>query len=261
MKKSYLFFTVILFFLSIAGTSCKDEDDKKQEGERPGIALDSISAIACTDLAGREGWSLKVENSYDYSCTVKGRQIEASPDTIPYRFNNLFGKGDKLSPASVVRIYFMSPEYYGIPDNKSTGSIQPYVQDQSTPEKLLTADMLWCQYTGNVDEHITGVQLVHANMLVEFELKNISNLQNISVVNVFSMIPCRDAANPDLYRAIVPAIGTEAGIILKINGIYYGAGLPDITPDTHYKLTLRLDTEQNKLLLENLEKRQWSAEQ
>ena len=251
---------VILFSLSISGISCQKNDNSEQ-AEKTGITLDSISAITCTDLAGREGWLLKVENTHTYSYTVNGIQIEASPDTIPYRFNNIFGKGDKLSPASAVRIYFMSPDYYGIPDNRSTGTALPYVKDQSTPEKLLTADMLWCQYTGEVDEHITGVKLVHANMLVEFELKNINDLQNVSVVNVFSMIPCRDAANPDLYRAIVPAIGTEAGIILKINGIYYGAGLPAITPDTHYKLTLRLDTEQNRLLLENLVKTQWSAEQ
>lgn len=269
MKKAFYLMPVVL--LSSGLFSCNDDNNDSDE-KKKGLPIESVDAISCIDLSDRTDWILQVSNNtYDY--TADGKRIEAVAKKSPSCFGSSYVEGSNVSVGVGPAIRLMSPAYYPNKITRALGPTPPDIRDQSTPEKLLVADMLSCYYSGIVSKNLENVQLTHANALLEFDVDGIPADAQIIVGSYMEITPY---VQNGIYRAIVLAEGGEysAQIYVKtgneirsvsvLSGLTKSLPLPggnSIMRNTRYSFTVRYDREKESLSIENLCRTRWSGEE
>lgn len=261
---SYLFTVSLLL-----GLLCSCSDDNDGDNKSEGIAVKSVTATSCIDLSDRKDWNIRFGYAWAggifYNFKVDGKNISAdSPKKDSYRFDERSKEGEKAGIYTTTYLRFV-PEGYFPMDNsglKSTEPIPPAIQDQSTFEKLIKADALFCNYEGIVTPNMKDVKFIHENILLEFETINIPENAEIRITGSsgnFAIIPYKASTNN--YKAIsLPKIsGATNYIVVKVGEESYNLGFNySLAEDLHYVFKLRLDN--NKLIIEDLIGTVWSED-
>lgn len=261
-------FTLLMAILACGMLLSCDDDDKKEEPA--GVAVKTVNATACVDLSNRSHWEFTVMYCpYDY--TISGKGIQATIKDEPYHFDNSYPEGSHVSLGGGPVIRLVAPGYYPKVETKETSPTPPDISDQTTPEKLLKADVLSTYYSGNVSENLTGIELTHANALLEFDLVGVPTGSEVRVGSYMQITPYKESDNR--YKAIVLAEGGEfdAYVAVQIDGTVHVVYILDyvtksspltgegyIQRDTRYTFTVAFDKEKNTLTIENLQRSKWS---
>lgn len=262
---------VCLLLISVCAglMSCNRSDN--EAAEESGIAVKSIQANSCVDLSNRANWVLLV-NYLPYNCTKEGSGLMATVHEKACHFKASYEEGSMISYGAGPAIQLVDPGYYVDKRTKSTAPIPPDIADQTTLEKMLRADKLSTYYSGIVSENLTGVELTHANALLEFEVIGVPANTEVLVDSYMRITPFKAGDNE--YKAIVLAEGGEfdARIMISIGGKFYSASLREtmqtrshpitgpghIQRDTQYKFTVEFDSTNKVLKIKDVQKRQWS---
>jgi len=260
------YFTLAVIFLPVF-FSCSDNDDDKLPDE---VAVKTVKAISCIDLSDREDWLLRFGyawykgNCYNYAIT--DRIITGSPKSQPFSFGEGYKEGDILS-GSNGRMYirFVSPGYFpdDTPLSKMTPAAPPAIEDQSTLDKLVKADALFCQYTDVVTSDLTNLKLIHENNLLDFETVDIPAGTVVRILGNYSIneiIPYRQ--DQTHYKVVILSkdMGTSIAVC-KGNNILYAVKTDfNRKADRHYTFTLRFDNDKESLVIEDLNETVWSEE-
>jgi hypothetical protein len=281
MKKSI---SVLLLFCTFICLSCNKYllNEKDKEEEKEDIFIEAFDGFTDVDLSQRSNWILAMNYSYIYDYTIDGKMIKSFPKDEPCYIPGLFigtnnNGEDWLAPGAGPFILFASPSFYSnfIYGTSDTASIKIF--DQTTEEKLLAADCLYCQYSGKASISISGT-LVHYNALLDFELKNVPASATVMLDNQMSIKPFRDKKNPQHYKAIVFAYWGEkySQVHITMNNKTYivklipHINLPDensyatpsifrhIKSDTYYKFTLSFDKDKDTFTIGDIQNEVWS---
>lgn len=263
MKKRNALLLALTISLSVGFVSCSDDDKKEEKG----IPVQTIVATSDIDLSDRAGWMLRVgymfnsPNTYNYM--IDGKKLTASsPTGEPYYFEKHFKEGDKLNSATGLTIRLASPEYYR--KTKETGPTPPLIQDQSTSEKLLNADLLSGEYTDVVSKDVKDVTLTHDNALLDFVAEGIPTGAKVIVYQSFAReITPYSLANSQSklqFQAIVLS-GYSAAVVVVSGNDYYTAYLNDentkMTGNTRYTFNISFDSETKKVTINDLTSADW----
>ncbi|MCD7976724.1 MAG: hypothetical protein LUG51_06060 [Tannerellaceae bacterium] len=258
-----------LFLLFFPFSSCNDKTEDPAPVEENGIAIQSIEMTSQADLSGREDWILHISYA-PYDFRVERKQIQAKPSGEPAHFDKDFPEGYELSAEQGPIIYFVPPSGWPTQTKLAMPPLAQ-AQDQSTQEKLLAADDLFCRYAGPVAEQLTGIHLIHANALLDFEVIHFPEDASVKVESEGEIKPYQEGTH---YQAIIPAgPGTNYGsVIIRSAGILHEISLLKYISDplssssyipqnTHFQFTIRYDQEEKSFLIENVRKTTWSAEE
>lgn len=253
--------SLLMLTLSVLfGFSCSDDNDNP---EQEGLILKTVKAESCVDLSERSNWDFMLgygwRDGIKYNFRVDGKKIEASFQAgDAYYFPTKYNEGDIIKPNSGdAYIRFVSPEYF--PTSKTTTrslpAPPPQIQDQSTREKLILADALYCKYSGIVSSDLTGIELIHENILLDFQLVDVPEGAKVVIEqNYPSIKPFRE--NPTQYKAIV--LHTGFFLVVTVNGIHYSSYFESNRNDTYFKFDVKINTKTKELDIENQEKSKWS---
>lgn len=211
-------FSGLLVALLLSMTSCSDSDETPQ-GVQKGIAIKSIEATSDVDLSARSGWLFRVGYSnpdcvyYNYSADGNKLHASSADEENMYHFDKRWEEGHVLGRASRLVCYFQDKRYFRSTNVRSMSPERPDIMNQSTEELFLIADRLEGIYTGAVQSDISGLELVHANMLVEFKIEGIdANAEVHALSGGFPVVPLNIGDNT--YKAIVdrsPSISVKVG--------------------------------------------------
>lgn len=260
----------LLLICVCAGLMSCDSDDN-DVAEDNGIAIKSIQANSCVDLSNRADWVFLV-NYLQYNCTKVGSGLTATVKEKTCHFKTGYEKGTMVSYGTGPVIQLVDPGYYVAERTKSTPPVPPDIADQTTLEKMLRADKLSTYYSGIVSENLTGVELTHANALLEFEVIGVQANAKVFVDSYMTITPFK--AGDNTYKAIVLAEGGEfdAYITILIGGKSYGVSLREtmqtksypitgpghIQRDTHYKFTVEFDSTNKVVQIKDIQTSRWS---
>ncbi|HJD76275.1 MAG TPA: hypothetical protein K8W04_09500 [Bacteroides reticulotermitis] len=268
MKRSSTFFLASGLFFMLSVTSCSSDDDSVDEPK--GIAVQSVQATSCVSLSERQDWILRLGSVWaapSYQFTTAGKNLVGTPqnENECFHFNKKYMEGELpyMGYIPSTSIYLTHKEYY--PSNSTRTNvvlILPDVCDQSTLEGLKKADALYGGYKGVITSHITGIELIHRNTLLEFACTDMpDNYQIILPLdNSLGYTPYK--VGLDSYKVICLSGGLSQNIGIRVGSDTYQADSElALKADTHYKFTLRFDKIQKKLLIENLVETVWSEEE
>jgi len=266
MKKRNALLLALTLCLSAGFVSCSDDDNKKEE---KGVVLQTIQATTpVLYMSERAGWNLKLgymsNSPIEYSFTIDGNKLTAaSPKAEAYYFDKSYQEGDKMHPSNGLTIRLASPDYYG--SSKSSGPKPPRIQDQSTDEKFRNADLLSSQYQGVVSKDIKDVVLTHDNALLDFVIESMPAGAKVIAYQNFTHeitpLPLVNSQGKLHYQAIVLS-GYSTAVAIIINDKYYVSYLFDentkANRNTRYTFDVKLDIEEEKLIIENLKSADWN---
>lgn len=269
LRKSFGF---VLLSVLFSFTQCSDDDNLKPETK--GVAVKKADAVVCTDLSNKSDWMLLIggdwnsQNGISYNFSVENKNITAhSPKNAFYTFKEEYAEGDLLVPDDYTYIRFVSPNYYSetnIMPSYAAERPRPVIHDQSSFEKLTKADILFCRYMGVVAEHLTDINLIHGNVLLDFETINIPPGAEIKIQGGVAGLITPYQENESHYKAIALSLLSTLSqneIILFYGNEQVSVKTNFILADTHYRFTLRFDEQKKELIIENLIQTVWSEEE
>lgn len=264
MKKRNALLLVLSMCMLTGLISCSDNDDKKEE---KGIAVQTIAATSTIDLSDRTGWMLRLGYMYNspitYKYTIDGKRLTAtSPTADPYYFDKQYKEGDMLHPLAGLTIRLASPGYYE--KIKGTGPTPALIQDQSTREKFLNADLLSCEYTDIVSKDIKDVRLIHDNALLHFVAEGIPAGAKVIAYQSFTKeitpLLLTSGQNELHYQAIVLS-GYSTAVAVIVGEDYYTAYLNDentkMRGNTRYTFNVNFDSDTKKVTISDLTSSDW----
>lgn len=212
-------FSGLLVALLLSMTACSDSDETPDGELQKGIAIKSIEATSDVDLSARSGWLFRVGYSnpdcvyYNYSADGNKLHASSADEENMYHFDKRWEEGHVLGMAGRLVCYFQDKRYFRSTNVRSMSPERPDILDQSTEERFLIADRLEGIYTGAVRSDISGLELVHANMLVEFKIEGIdANAEVRALSGGFPVVPLQTGDNS--YKAIIdrsPSISVKVG--------------------------------------------------
>ena len=258
MKKSLLLIAISSALLM--STGCTKNSVKKQQT----LALDSITAQAPNiDLAQRQGWILSASNK-KYSYTVSNNTIYGVPANEPY-LATIENSG--TSAPNFYSIYLSSPAYF---KNHATAfrklyaesPIEPFplpfnIEDQSTKEKLLNADILSAFAQTLPTKHLNGINLVHGSTLLDFETSGLPAGSIVSVKHAVESIPYN--YKPDFYKVITARYWPEIIVHFGSDSAKVAAPATNgMFSNAIYKFRLIYDPATKKLSTRNVTETKWS---
>lgn len=262
---------LILLSFVFGFTQCSDDDDL--ESETKGVAIKSAEAVSCTDLSDRTDWMLLFGGSWDnedgilYDFRTEGYKITTdSPLDKFYTFSEDYNEGDILGADNYTYIRFAPKTYYSNINtlkSKAAESPCPVIHDQSSYDKLMKADILFTRYSGTVTEHLTDIDLIHGNVLLDFETIDLPLGAEIKIQGGGADLITPYQENETYYKAITLSFlskQTSNEIILITGDEQVSVKTNFILADTHYRFTLRFDTDKKKLIVENVIQTRWSEE-
>lgn len=202
--------------LCIAIYSCDGDDPNRNAPQS--VQLLGIEASINFDLSARKDWRLSVYN-HPYTFQIDGGTLSAAPEnwSNPYAFE--VTANDKSGRAIMT---FMPKDYFRTRD---TSSLPPNIEDQSTPAKLLSCDVLRGDYYGHAKENIS-VSLFHENALLMFKTVELPADAEVYIFESCykqTITPLRNAQDQASYKALIFPGNYLHGIwvIVKVNGKEY----------------------------------------
>lgn len=180
----------------IALHSCDNSDPYKDAPYS--VQLLGIEASINIDLSVRKDWTLSVYN-YPYTFEIDGSKLSAAPanHSNPYLFE--VAANDKTGRAIMT---FMSKDYF---KTRESATLPANIEDQSTPNKFLSRDVLRGDYSGDAMENIS-VTLFHENALLMFKTVNLPQGAKVYIYEGYNrqtITPLQDTEDPTSYKALV----------------------------------------------------------
>ena len=194
VTKLWQTFCACCFCMAIS--SCDGKDPNKDAPQS--VQLLGIEASSNIDLSARKDWTLSVYN-YPYAFEIDGKTFTAVPEnrSNPYSFEAT--ANDKTGRAIMT---FKSKDYF---KPGQSGALPANIEDQSTPEKLLSCDVLRGDYLGEARENIS-VSLFHENALLMFKTVDLPEDAEVYIYegyNKQTITPLRNVEDPASYKALV----------------------------------------------------------
>lgn len=261
---NYTLAVILLFSGCLFSCSDDGEDDKPEA-----VAVKSVEIVSCIDLTQRKDWNLRFgygwRDGIFYNFKIDGKNISAdSPKKDLYHFDEEYKEGQKLGPSNNTYIRFVPDGYFPMDNSelRSTPPTPPAIQDQSTLEKLIKADALFCSYEGIVTGDLKDVKFIHENVLLEFETIDIPENAEIRLMGSsgrFDITPYK--VSEGNYKVIILSKipGGTNYIAIKIGEDSYNLEFNyNRESDIHHIFKLRLDNE--KLVIENMKSSIWSED-
>lgn len=243
----------------MAVCSCDGTDPEKDTPHS--VLLLGIEATTNIDLSARKDWTLSVYQ-HPYTFEIDGGTLLAAPQNSDNLFAFEVTANNKTGHAILT---FMARDYF---QPGQSSALPANLSDQSTPEKLLSRDVLRADYTGTANENIS-VSLFHENALLMFNTNGLPDDAEVYIYESYNkqtITPLRDAADPTAYKALVFPNNHLFTLyaVVKANGKEYGQMLrsrhntrmnisfPDgIGHSAIVTFTISID-ENDELLVENL---------
>lgn len=266
------FIPYILSLMLLCGLASCDETLK----EDLYIPIKSVRATASVDLSNRADWKLYV-NDKPYKTVAKGRMIVAQPKSEKeVAYFVIYAKEDKSSNVNTV-MSFLSPHY----DFKNLslafsdiqkGRVSPEVLDQSSADKMDSADVLSVTRKGIATPHLENVKLEHRHSLIDYTFDGLPQDAKVKLLSVNFEVKPQTVENTYLAVLQYPQL---AFIEVETAGKVYTVSLNDYfrklsvekrqPHDMHYTFVVNFDTtegvdEDELLTLKNIEATKWSKE-
>ncbi len=260
IMKSRSYFTGLLLVLIANITACSDGEEMSGSESQQGVAIPSIRATTSIDLSARKGWLFGVGYSnpdcpyYDYE--VDGNKLYAFAEAPNlYRFDARRAEGDLLGTSHRLVCYLQDKRYFYSTSSRSMPPERPDILDQSTEEKLLIADRLEAIYTGEVRNHISGINFVHANSLVEFSITGITGMEVFVYSGGFGLPITPLKTDAHSYKTVVlglPSIGVKVGDKISETEV-----TDKFKSNTHYIVKSHWDSDSKKIVLDDVREEEW----
>ena len=255
-------FSYIALGSAISLFSCSKDDNKGENNYSQDVYVETFKGTLDIELDHRSEWILEV-GSTPYMYTYTNNSLLSIPEKNPFIIERTYiSSSGFIKAANPLVVTYKHPEYFST--LMPTYPLTPDIADQTTSEKLLKADMLYCEYKGKALNNIEG-NLVHANALFDLNILEHPDNATFSVTGPVYVTPFD---NLNRYKAIMPAYGyNNSAIICMTQGLkqYYveicGPTNDNyVKPDTHYTFSVRYNSVYDRLEIVDLTESKWDTQ-
>lgn len=216
MNLTRLWQTICICCLCTAIYSCDGKDPYRDAPQT--VQLLGVKATINIDISARKDWKFNVRG-YPYTFEVDGGTLSAEPEDYyrPYTFEVTANKKEGRAIMT-----FLSKDYFK-PGQSS--ALPANIEDQSTPEKFISRDVLRGDFNGLASEKIS-VYLFHENALLMFKTVDLPEDAEVYIYedyNKQTITPLRDAEDRSSYKALIFPNNHlfTVYVIVKANGKEY----------------------------------------
>ena len=260
MHKPFAIYSLIIAVLFYVIASSKNTDTENMAA----MPLKSITLTAKNiDLAQRTDWIMKVDES-QYTASLSGNTLNASPlsepflakyrkeeGNTPFQYTvSLYHKSYFKNQSTIQRSLFAtSPNIpYPLPLN---------IEDQSTKEKLLNADLLIAHALTPPTQTLSGINFVHQSTLLDFETSGLPPGSTISIRHAVETVPYN--YKPNFYKVITTRYWPEIIVRLGADSMKVPSpALNGMFSNSIYTFKVVYDPVTKKLSTQNVTETKWS---
>lgn len=189
------FITLCLACLALSFVACDNSNPNIDQPQS--VPVLRVEASTNFDLSARQNWQFYV-HGYPYNFQIDGNSITANPVSHSKTFAFSVTTTDKTGSAIIT---FMPENYL---KTRGESYIPPNLEDQSTPEKFMTCDVLRSQFSGRAEQELS-VTFFHENALLIFNIAGFPDDAKVYIEQIYNqtITPLQDTASPTEYKAIV----------------------------------------------------------